>query len=157
MTQVVRIAQKPHTHRPLWDSWLPPATTHVITLAAERHSFQGWSSVASTIQGENSIPTCMLINSGSADTTQQVTSTPSVIQRRARISPMAMLGTSCYCRPASGGTIQTDSTHHVVSSLASGIASTPTHLSGLENLPTHILIQKPAQPFQIHCECELQK
>jgi hypothetical protein len=49
-----------------------------------------------------------------------------------------LLGTSSHNTPASSGTLQTDSTHHVVSSPTSGIASTPTPLSHLENLPTHI-------------------
>ena len=49
-----------------------------------------------------------------------------------------MLGTSGRNTPAPCGTTQTDSTHRVVSSPASGIARTPTPLSSLENLPTPI-------------------
>jgi hypothetical protein len=49
-----------------------------------------------------------------------------------------MRATSSHSPPAPGGTSQRDSTHRVVSSLASGIASTPTLLCGHENLPTPI-------------------
>ena len=49
-----------------------------------------------------------------------------------------MLGTSSYSTPAASGTAQRDPTCRVVSSPSSGIASTPTPLSGLENLPTAI-------------------
>jgi len=73
-----------------------------------------------------------------ADITQRVTVTPSATQRRSMITPTAMLGTSSRSTPAPGGTSQTDSTHRVVFSLVSGIASTHTPLCGLENLPTPI-------------------
>ena len=49
-----------------------------------------------------------------------------------------MPGTSSRSTPAPGETLQTDSMRRIVSSPASGIASTPTSLSGLENLPTPI-------------------
>jgi hypothetical protein len=49
-----------------------------------------------------------------------------------------MPGTSSRITPAPGGTSQTDSMRHFVSSLASGIANTPTPLRGLENKPTPI-------------------
>jgi hypothetical protein len=67
-----------------------------------------------------------------------VTSTPSATQRRSIITPTATPGTSSRNTPAPSGITQTDSTRRVVSSPASGIASTPTPLSGLENLPTPI-------------------
>jgi hypothetical protein len=67
-----------------------------------------------------------------------VTSTPSSTQRRSTITPTATPGTSSRNTPGPSGTIQTDLTRHVVSSPASGIASTTTPLSGLENLPTSI-------------------
>jgi len=51
-----------------------------------------------------------------------------------------MLGTSSRITLSPGGTLQTDSTRHVVSSSASGIAITPTPLSGPENLPTTISV-----------------
>jgi len=47
-------------------------------------------------------------------------------------------GTSSRNTPASSGSIQTDSMRHVVSSPTSDIASTPTPLNSLENLPTPI-------------------
>jgi hypothetical protein len=123
---------------PSGHSQLPPAKRHVSVLAGERASSQGGSSVASTIRGLNSTPSSSLNNSHIADITQRVTSTPSTTQRRTIITPIATPGTSSHNTPAPSGTIQTDSTRHVVSSLASGIASTPTSLSSLENLPTPI-------------------
>jgi hypothetical protein len=68
-----------------------------------------------------------------------VTSTPSATQRRSIITPTATPGTSSRNTPAPSGITQTDSTRRVVSSPASGIASTPTPLSSLEILPTSIL------------------
>jgi hypothetical protein len=49
-----------------------------------------------------------------------------------------MPGTSSHDTPEPSGITQTDSTHRVVSSPTSGIASTPTPLSHLEILPTPI-------------------
>jgi hypothetical protein len=54
------------------------------------------------------------------------------------ITPTAMPGTSSRSTPAPGGTSQPDSMRRFVSSLASGIASTPTPLRGLANKPTPI-------------------
>jgi len=137
-TPVVRIVQKQHKRRPSGNSQLPAAKRRVSAPAGERDCSQGESSVASTIPGQNSTPSSLLNNSGVADITQRVTVTPSATQRRSMITPTAMPGTSSRSIPAPGGTSQTDSTRHVVSSLASGIASTPTPLRGLENLPTSI-------------------
>jgi hypothetical protein len=123
---------------PSRNSQLPPPETHVSVPAGERDSSQGGSSVRSTIQGLNSTPSSSLNNSRVADITQRVTSTPSDTQRLSLITPTATPGTSSGNTPAPSGTIQTDSTRRVVSSPASGIASTPTPLSGLENLPTPI-------------------
>ena len=72
------------------------------------------------------------------DNTKRVTGTPSATQRLSMITPTTMPGTSSRITPAPGGTSQTDSTRHIVSSLASGIASTPTPLHGLQSLPTAI-------------------
>jgi len=117
---------------------LPPPERRVSVPAGERHCSQGGSSVSSKTQGQNSTPSSSLNNSRVADITQHVTSTPSATQRRSIITPTATPGTSSHNTPAPSGTIQTDSMRHVVSSPASGIASTPTSLSGLENLPTPI-------------------
>jgi hypothetical protein len=122
----------------LENSQLPPAKRRISVPAGERDSSQGGSSVASTIQGQNSTPSSLLNNSRVADITERVTSTPSVTQQRSIITPTATLGTSSHITPAPSGITQTDSTRRVVSSPASGIASTPTPLSGLENLPTLI-------------------
>ena len=119
---------------PSGNSQLPPAKRRVSVQAGERDSTQGGSSVPSTIQDQNSTPSSSLNNSRGADNTQRVTSTPSVTQRRSIITPTARPGTSSCSTPAPGGT----STRRVVSSPASGIASTHTPLSGLENLPTPI-------------------
>jgi len=79
-----------------------------------------------------------LNNSRVADITQCVASTPSATLRQSINTPTATPGTSSHSTPAPRGTSQTDPTRRVLSSSASGIASTPTPLSRLENLPTHI-------------------
>jgi len=117
----------------------PPAKRRVSVPAGKRDSSQGGRSVASTIQGQNSTPSSLLNNSRDADITERVTSTPSSTQGRSIITPTATPGTSSRNTPAPSGITQTNSTHRVVSSPASVIASTPTPLSGLENLPTPIL------------------
>jgi len=124
--------------RPSGNSQHPPAKRPVSVLAGKRDSSQGGSSVASTIQRQYYTPSSSLNNSRVADITKLVTSTPSAAQRRAIITPTATPGTSSCNTLVPSGTIWTDSTHRVVSSPASGIASTPTPLSSLENLPTPI-------------------
>jgi hypothetical protein len=123
---------------PLANSQRPPAKRRVSVPAGERDSSQGGSSVASTIQGQNSTPSSSLNNSRVADITQPVTSTPSATQRRSIITPTATPGTSSRKTPVPRGITQTDSMRRVVSSPASGIASTPTPLSGLAILSTPI-------------------
>ena len=130
--------QNQQKHGPSGNSQLLPAKRRVSVPVGERDSSQGESSVPSTMQGQNSTPSSSLNNSRVADITQRVTSTPSATQRLSIITPTATPGTSSRNTPAPSGTIQTDSTRRVVSSPASGIASTPTPLSGLENLPTPI-------------------
>ena len=68
-----------------------------------------------------------------------MTSTPYATQQRSIITPTATPGTSSRNTPVLSRTIQTDSMHHVVSSPASGIATTHTPPSGLENQLTPIL------------------
>jgi len=123
---------------PSANSELPPAKRRVSVPAGERDSSQGGSSVPSKIQGTNSTPSSSLNNSRIADVTQPVTSTPFAIQRRSIITSTFTPGTRSGNTPVPSGTIQTDSTHLVVSNPASGIASTTTALSSLENLPTPI-------------------
>src|SRR5882757_5409018 len=124
---------------PSGNSQLPPAKRSVSVPAGERDSSQGGSFVPSTIQGQNSTPSSSLNNSRVADITQRVASTPSTTQRRSIITPTATPGPSSPNTTTPSGTIQTDSMRRVVSNSASGIASsTPTPLSGLENLPTPI-------------------
>jgi len=130
--------QNQQTRGPSGNSQLPPAKRRVSVPADERDTSQGGSSVPSTIQGQNSTPLSSLNNSRIADITQHVASTPSATLRRSIYTPTATPVTSSRSTPAPGGTLQTDSTRRVVSSPASGIASTPTPLSGLENLPTPI-------------------
>jgi hypothetical protein len=120
------------------NSQLPPDKRRVSVPAGERDSSQGGSCIASTIQGHNSTPSSSLNNSSVADITQRVTSTPSATQRRSIITPTTTPGTSSHNTPAPSRITQTDSARHVVSSPESGIASTPTALSGLDNLPTPI-------------------
>jgi hypothetical protein len=124
---------------PLGNFQLPPAKRHVSVPAGQRVSSQGGSSVASTIQGQNSTPSSLLNNSRVADITQHMTSTPSTTQRRSIITPTATPGTSSRNTPAPSRITQTDSTGRIVSIPTSGIAHTSTPLSGLENLPTPIL------------------
>ena len=54
------------------------------------------------------------------------------------ITPTTTAGTTYRSTPAAAATSQTDSMRRVVSSFASGIASTPTHLHCLVTLPTPI-------------------
>jgi len=130
--------QNQQNRGPSANSQLPPAKRLVSVPAGERDSSQGGSFVPSTIQGQNSTPSSSLNNSRVADITQRVASTPSTTQRRSIITPTATPGTSSRNTPPPSGTIQTDSMRRIVSSPASGIASTPTPLSYLENLPTPI-------------------
>ena len=121
---------------PSGNSQLPPGKWCISVLASERDFSQGLSSVASTIQGHNSTASFLLKNSCVADITQRVTSTPCSTLPWSINSPIATLGTCSCSTPAPGGTTPTDSTCHVESSPASTIASTPTPLSGLVNLPS---------------------
>jgi len=122
----------------LGNSQRPPARRCISVLAGGRDSSQGGGSVPSTIQDQNSTPSSSLNNSRLADITECVTSTPSATLRRSINTPTATPGTSSRNGPAPEGTLQTDSTCRAVSSPASGIASTPTPLSRLENLSTPI-------------------
>jgi len=117
---------------------LPPGKRDISVPAGKRDSLQGGSSVAFTIQGQNSSPFSSRNNSHSADITQRVNYTMSATQRQSINTPTAALGRGSRSTPAPGGTSQTDSTRRVVSSPASGIAGIPTSLSGLEYLPTSI-------------------
>jgi hypothetical protein len=103
-----------------------------------RDTSEGGSSVPSTIRDQNSTPLSLLNNSRNADITQRVRSTLTATLPRAKNLPTTTPGTSSRSTPVPGGTLQTDSTRHIVSSPASAIASTPTPLSALENLPTPI-------------------
>jgi hypothetical protein len=123
---------------PSGNSQLPPAIEHVSVLAGERYSSQGGSSIATTIQGQHSTPSSLLNISCVADIGERVTSTPSATQGRSLITSTLTPGESCCTTPALSGTIQTDSTCHVVSSPTSSLASTRTPLRGFENLPTSI-------------------
>jgi len=119
--------QNQQKHGPSGNSQLPPAKRHVSVLAGERDSSQEGSSAASTIQGQNSIPSSALNNSRIADITQRVTSTPSATQRRSINTTPGTLVTSSHSTPVPGGT----STRRVVSSPAFGIGITPTAVSSL--------------------------
>jgi len=141
-TPGIRIVQYEQKHRPSGNSQLPPAKRRISTLAGKRDSAQGGSSLASTIPGQNSTASSSQNNSGLADITQRVTSTPFTTQRQTMITTNARLSTSSHSPPALGGTSQTDSMPRVVSSLTPGIASTPTPLLRFENLPTPITNQE---------------
>jgi len=115
-----------------------PAKRGVSVPAGERDSSQEGGSVSSTIQGQKSNPSSSLNNCRVADITPCGTSTQSALQRQSMNTPTAMPGTSSRRTAAPGGTSQTDTTHQVVSSPTSGIASSPTPLRDLKNLPTPI-------------------
>jgi len=123
---------------PSGNSQLLPAKRRVSVPAGERDSFQWGSSVASTMQGQNSTPSSSPNHSRVAGITQRAISTTSTTQQQSTITPTATPGRSSRNTPAPSGTTQTDSTRRVVSSPASSIANTPTPLSGLEILPTSI-------------------
>jgi len=123
--------QNQQTPGPSGNSQLPPARRCISLLAGERDSSQGRSSIASTILGQNSTRSSSLNISRIADIPQHMTSTPSATQRRSIHTATATPST-----PAHGGTSHTYSPCFVVSSPASSIASTPSSLSSLENLPT---------------------
>ena len=135
---------------------LRPATRCISIPAGGRDSSQNGSFVAFTIEGHFSTPSSSLNNSHVADITEPVTSTLSTTQRLSIYRPTATLGTCSLSTSVSGGTSQAVQTHHVVSSSASGIASTPTPLSCLEILPTPIpnpeawaIITTPLQTWSI--------
>ena len=128
----VRSHQNLQKRGPSGNSQLPPAKRRVSIPAGERDSSQGGSSVSSTIQGQNSTPSSSLNNSRVANIN------PSATPRRSIITLTAMPGTSSHNTPATSRISQTESTRRVESRPASGIDSTPTPLSGLENLPTRI-------------------
>jgi len=144
MTPLLRIVRslpncQNHQQRgPLGNYQLPPTKRCASVPAARRNSSQGGSSVSSTIQVQNCTASSLLNNSRVADITQRVTSTLSATRRLSIITLTTTPGTSSRSTPAPSGTILTNSLRHVVSSPASGIASTPTPLSHLENLPTPI-------------------
>jgi len=124
--------QNQYTRWPFRNSKPNPGKRRVSVLAGVREYSQGGSSVASIIQGQNSTPSSSLNNSRIADITLSAT------QRQSIITTTTTPGTSSHNTPEPSGTSQTDSTHRVVSSPASGITSTPSPLSCLENLPTPI-------------------
>jgi hypothetical protein len=116
---------------------MPGNPEPLLTLpAGERDTSPGGSSEPSTIQGQNPTPLSSLNNFRIASIPQWVDSTPTATQRRSINTPTTTVGTSSRSTPAPRVTLQTDSTHHVVSSPTSSIASTPTPLSGHENLCT---------------------
>jgi len=143
-------------HGPLGNSQHPPPRGRISVPAGERDFSKGWSSVGSKIQGQNSTLSSWLTNSCIADITRHLTSTPSETQRQSINTLSGTPGTSSCSTAAPWGTWQTDSMSYIVSSSASGSACTPTPLSGTENLPTPIAIQKPKQSLPIHREHELE-
>jgi hypothetical protein len=116
------------------NSQLPPAKRRVSVPGGKMDSYHGESSVSSTIKRQNSTSSSSLNNSRVADINQPVTSTLSATQRWSINTPTATPGTCSHSTPAPGGT----STHHVLSSPASGIVITPTLLRGFEKLPARI-------------------
>jgi len=137
--------------RGAWRNYqFPCAERHVSFPAGDWDSSQGGSSVFSTIQVQNSTRSSSLNNSRVADLTQLVTSTPSARMRRSIHPPTTTPGTCSSSTPPPGGPLQRESTRCIAASPASSIGSTPTPLSGYENLPTpipnpesHVIITNP--------------
>jgi len=130
--------QNQHKRVPSGNSQLPPTKRRVSVPAGERDYSQRVCSVASTIQGQNSIPWSLLNMSRVADITWRVTSTTSATQRRSMNTPTPTPGMNRGSTQTPGETSQTNSKHRVVSCPASGIAITSNPLTGLENLPNPI-------------------
>jgi len=116
------------------DSQHRPAKGCIWVPACESNSSDEGSSIASTIQGQNSTPSSSLKKSHVADITNCMAFTPAATQQRSISTPTAIPSTSYHSPPVAGGCSQADSTRCVLSSSASGIPCTPTPLSSLENL-----------------------
>jgi len=125
-------------HLPSGDSQLLAIERLVSIPAGESDSSQGVSSSASRFQGQNSTASSYLNNSRVADIIQCVTSTWSTAQRLSNITTTPKPGTGNRSTPAPWVTSEPDSTRCIVSWPSSGIASTPSLLSGLEYMPTPI-------------------
>jgi len=137
----------------LWGTSQLPCTKRPVSIpAGERNSSQGGSSVASTIQGQNSTPSSSLNISRVADSTEYMSFTLFATQQRSIQTPTVTPGTSSGSTPPLVGTSQTDSAHRLVFSPVFSIASTHTPLRALENLYTtipnpeaHTMITNPLQ------------
>jgi len=134
------LANRPNQQQPgpSGNSQLPPAKRHVSVPAVERDSSQGGSSVASTIQGQNSTPSSLLNDSYIADITQRVTSTPSATQQRWIITPTANRVQAAVVHQHPTEPHRQIRRITLYPAPASGSAITPTPLSRHENLPTPI-------------------
>jgi hypothetical protein len=135
---VIQIVQKHQQRRPLGKSPNLPDLGRISPLAGERDSSQGGSSVASTIHGQHSTLSSSRNNSGEADISRGMTSTLSTTQRPLINPSTAMPGTRYCSTPVPVAISQADSMRPIASRITSGIASTATPLSDLENLPTPI-------------------
>jgi hypothetical protein len=118
----------------LGNSQLLRAKRSVSILAAERDSSQVGSSVASTIQGQNTTPSSLLNNTCIADSNQCKPYTLSSTHRWSINTPTCLPGTSSRSTTAPGATL----TWRVISSSGSAIVLGSTPLSVLENLPAPI-------------------
>jgi hypothetical protein len=153
MTLVIRNVRRLAHHqnqqqlRPPRNSQLPPSKRRVSVLVGERDTSPGGSFVPSTIQDLKSMPSSSLNYSRVADITQRMSPTPSTTLQQSTNTSTA---TRSHSTPAPRGTLQTHSTHLVVSSPAFSFSCTPTPLSRLEILPTpisnqaaHVIITNP--------------
>jgi hypothetical protein len=137
-TPVIQLFPKQQKGRPSGNSQRPPAMIRITAPAGESDPSEEGSAMASAIPGQNSTILSWLNNSRVADITQLLTVTTSCTQRPLMITPTAMPGPSCRSTPAPRVTSQRVSTCHVLSSIASGIARSPTPLCVLEIQPTLI-------------------
>ena len=131
---------------PSGNSQLPTAKAQVSHPPGERDCSEGGSSVATTIQGVNSIPSSSLNNSRVADITQRVTSTQYASRRRSISTPTV-------------AALQAVIAHQYPEKLQC-ITLYPVAHSALQSLPLVLavfitclppsLIQKPARSLPIH-------
>jgi len=163
MSPVVRngpnLADCPNQQKcgPLGNTQLPPAKRRFSVLAGKRDSSQGGSSVASTIQGQNSTPSCLLNDSRITDFTQHVTSTPYSTQRQSTITPTPRRVQVVITHQHPAEPHRETECVTLYPALHPALLALPLLSAVLKTCLPPSLIPKPPRSLQIHCERELQK
>jgi len=162
-SQVVRNVQRlancqnQQKRGPSGNSQLPPAKRGIPVPAGKRNFSQEGSSVASTIQVQNSTPSSLLNNSCIADLTQRVTSTQSGPQQWSKkysnrhAGYMQWLHTSTRRDHRQTQCIALHSAPHPA------LPAPPLPSAVLKTCLPPSLIQKPARSLQIHWERKVPK